>query len=174
VLKFRFGGFDMKVLELDPAKHVRGQVVDGASRISIGTKVSWEFKQEPARRLPGAVLPTPVPRPGAECQRDPADGRLDELSWTAFIAPWETDVKASISWMQAVLNLRFKPGSRALVGSGGAAHYGLLLSSRRRPAAVTLFRSLERFRSGRPMILSGRHETREQADERQGNHDNHR
>ena len=100
---------------------------------SIGTKVSWEFKQEPARRLPSAVLLTPVPSPDAECQRDPADGRLDELSWTAVIAPWETDVKAGISWMQAVLNLRFKPGSRALVGSGGAAHYGSLLSSRRRP-----------------------------------------
>ncbi len=31
VLQFRFGngGFDMKVLELDPAKHVLWQVVDG-------------------------------------------------------------------------------------------------------------------------------------------------
>jgi uncharacterized protein YndB with AHSA1/START domain len=47
VLQFRFGagGFDMKVLELDPAKYVRWQVVDGPEEW-IGTKVSWEIKQD--------------------------------------------------------------------------------------------------------------------------------
>ena len=47
VLQFRFGagGFDMKVLELDPAKRVLWQVVDGPKEW-IGTKVSWELKQE--------------------------------------------------------------------------------------------------------------------------------
>jgi uncharacterized protein YndB with AHSA1/START domain len=47
VLKFRFGagGFDMKVLELHPAKRVLWQVVDGPAEW-IGTKVSWDLKQE--------------------------------------------------------------------------------------------------------------------------------
>jgi len=48
VLQFRFGslgGFDMKVLELKPAKRVLWQVVDGPEEW-IGTKISWELKQE--------------------------------------------------------------------------------------------------------------------------------
>jgi uncharacterized protein YndB with AHSA1/START domain len=47
VLQFRFGagGFDMKVLELHPAKHVLWQVVDEPEEW-IGTKISWELKQE--------------------------------------------------------------------------------------------------------------------------------
>jgi uncharacterized protein YndB with AHSA1/START domain len=47
VLQFRFGagGFDMKVLELDPARRVLWEVVDGPTEW-IGTKVSWELKQE--------------------------------------------------------------------------------------------------------------------------------
>jgi uncharacterized protein YndB with AHSA1/START domain len=47
VVQFRFGagGFDMKVLELQPAKRVLWQVVDGPEEW-IGTKVSWELKAE--------------------------------------------------------------------------------------------------------------------------------
>ena len=48
VIKFRFGdlgGFDMKVLELDPAKRVLWQVVDGPEEW-IGTKVSFDLKQD--------------------------------------------------------------------------------------------------------------------------------
>jgi uncharacterized protein YndB with AHSA1/START domain len=47
VIQFRFGasGFDMKILELHPAKSALWQVVDGPKEW-IGTKVSWEFKQE--------------------------------------------------------------------------------------------------------------------------------
>ena len=51
-LKFRFtvggteiGGFDMKVLELQPARRVLWQVVGGPGEW-IGTKISWELKQE--------------------------------------------------------------------------------------------------------------------------------
>ena len=51
VLKFRFsaggseiGGFDMKVLELQPAKRVLWQVVDGPQEW-IGTKVQFDLKQ---------------------------------------------------------------------------------------------------------------------------------
>jgi len=47
LLEFRFGagGIDMKVLELDPARRVLWQVVDGPAEW-IGTKVSWELRQE--------------------------------------------------------------------------------------------------------------------------------
>jgi len=48
VLKFRFGSlgfFDMKVLELDPARRVLWEVVDGPEEW-VGTKVVWNLKQE--------------------------------------------------------------------------------------------------------------------------------
>jgi len=48
VIKFRFGpagGFDMKVVELNPAKQVVWEVVDGPEEW-IGTTVRWELKQE--------------------------------------------------------------------------------------------------------------------------------
>ena len=46
-LQFRFdaGGFDMKVLELDPGKRVLWQVIEGPKEW-IGTKVSWQLRQE--------------------------------------------------------------------------------------------------------------------------------
>jgi uncharacterized protein YndB with AHSA1/START domain len=47
VLQFRFkaGGFDMKVLELEPGKRVLWQVVDGPKEW-IGTKVAFDLKQD--------------------------------------------------------------------------------------------------------------------------------
>jgi len=47
VLLFRFGdgGFDMKVLEFQPAKRVLWQVLDGPQEW-IGTKISFDLKQE--------------------------------------------------------------------------------------------------------------------------------
>jgi hypothetical protein len=47
-LEFRFaphGGFDMKVLELDPGKRVLWKVVDGPKEW-IGTKIRWDLRQE--------------------------------------------------------------------------------------------------------------------------------
>ena len=51
VVKFRFsaggseiGGFDMKVVELQPAKRVLWQVVDGPGEW-IGTRISFDLKQ---------------------------------------------------------------------------------------------------------------------------------
>jgi NAD(P)-dependent dehydrogenase (short-subunit alcohol dehydrogenase family) len=58
----------------------------------------------------------------------PRMGRLDRLSWADFTAPWETDVKAGLYWLQAALNLPLKPGSRVLVGSSGAAVSGSPMS----------------------------------------------
>jgi uncharacterized protein YndB with AHSA1/START domain len=48
VIQFRFGprgGFDMKVLELEPDQRVLWQVVDGPTDW-IGTKVSFELQQD--------------------------------------------------------------------------------------------------------------------------------
>jgi hypothetical protein len=47
VIQFRFGagGIDMKVLELDPSKHVLWQVVDGPQEWA-GTQVSFDLRQE--------------------------------------------------------------------------------------------------------------------------------
>ncbi|MFY9968700.1 MAG: SDR family oxidoreductase, partial [Roseiarcus sp.] len=58
----------------------------------------------------------------------PPMGRLDQLSWTDFTLPWETDVKAGLYWIQAALNLPLAPGARVLVGSSGAAENGSPLS----------------------------------------------
>ncbi len=46
VLQFRFGagGFDMKVLELDPSRRVIWQVVEGPAEW-IGTRISFELDQ---------------------------------------------------------------------------------------------------------------------------------
>jgi uncharacterized protein YndB with AHSA1/START domain len=47
VLQFRFGvgGFDMKVVALGPNTRVLWEVIDGPEEW-IGTKVSWDLKQE--------------------------------------------------------------------------------------------------------------------------------
>src|SRR5882672_11209192 len=58
----------------------------------------------------------------------PRMGRLDQLSWTDFTAPWETDVKAGLYWLQAALNLPLRPASRVLVVSSGAAVLGSPMS----------------------------------------------
>ena len=46
VIQFRFGagGFDMRVLELQSAKHILWQVIDGPEEW-VGTKVSFDLKQ---------------------------------------------------------------------------------------------------------------------------------
>jgi uncharacterized protein YndB with AHSA1/START domain len=46
VLEFRFGagGFDMKVLELEPGRRVLWEVVDGPEEW-IGTKVRWDLRE---------------------------------------------------------------------------------------------------------------------------------
>jgi NAD(P)-dependent dehydrogenase (short-subunit alcohol dehydrogenase family) len=58
----------------------------------------------------------------------PPMGRLDQISWADFTAPWENDVKAGLHWLQGALNLPLKPGSRVLVVSSGAAVDGSPMS----------------------------------------------
>ena len=48
VLEFRFaphGGFDMKVLELEPGKRVLWKVVDGPKEW-IGTRIRWDLRED--------------------------------------------------------------------------------------------------------------------------------
>lgn len=95
------------------------------------------------RRLGVAAIPTDVTDEGAahrilaEIRPDilvlnagakPRMGRLDQLSWADFTAPWETDVKAGLYWLQAALKLPLKRGSRVLVVSSGAAVGGSPMS----------------------------------------------
>lgn len=52
VLQFRFGagGFDMKVVDLQPGKRVLWEVVEGPAEW-IGTHVDWELRQEDAHAI---------------------------------------------------------------------------------------------------------------------------
>jgi NAD(P)-dependent dehydrogenase (short-subunit alcohol dehydrogenase family) len=52
----------------------------------------------------------------------PRMGRLDEISWEDFSAPWNTDVKAGLHWLQAALTMPLARGTRVLVGSSGAVN----------------------------------------------------
>lgn len=58
----------------------------------------------------------------------PRMARLDQTSWAEFTAPWETDVKAGLFWLQAAFKLPLKPTSRVLVVSSGAAVGGSPMS----------------------------------------------
>ena len=81
--------------------------------------------QEAAQRILADVRPEVLV---LNAGTTPRMGRLDQLSWADFTAPWETDVKAGLYWMQAALNLPLAPGARVLVGSSGAALNGSPLS----------------------------------------------
>lgn len=47
VIEFRFGpgGFDMRIIELDPGRLVRWEVVDGPAEW-IGTTIRWDLRQD--------------------------------------------------------------------------------------------------------------------------------
>src|ERR1700694_3487162 len=40
----------------------------------------------------------------------PPMGRLDQMSWADFTAPWEHDVKAGLHWLQAARHPPLTPG----------------------------------------------------------------
>ncbi len=58
----------------------------------------------------------------------PHMGRLDQISWADFSAPWETDVKGGLYWIQAALNLPLATGVRVVATSMGGARSGSPLS----------------------------------------------
>jgi NAD(P)-dependent dehydrogenase (short-subunit alcohol dehydrogenase family) len=95
------------------------------TRLGVATISADVTDEAAARRILAEVSPDIlVLNAGAT----PRMGPLDQLSWADFTAPWETDVKAGLYWLQAALNLPLKPGSRVLVGSSGAAQQGSPLS----------------------------------------------
>jgi NAD(P)-dependent dehydrogenase (short-subunit alcohol dehydrogenase family) len=95
------------------------------ARLGVATIAADVTDDSAAHRILGDIRPDIlVLNAGAK----PPMGRLDQLSWTDFTATWETDVKAGLHWLQAVLKLPLKQGSRVLVGSSGAAQNGSPLS----------------------------------------------
>lgn len=96
-----------------------------ADRLGVATISADVTDEAAAHRIVGEVRPNIlVLNAGAT----PPMGRLDQLSWQDFSVAWETDVKAGLYWLQAVLNAPLEPGSRVLVGSSGAAVTGSQMS----------------------------------------------
>ena len=94
-------------------------------RLGVATISADVTDEAAAHRILAEVQPDIV---ALNAGTKPRMGRLDQLSWADFTAPWESDVKAGLYWLQAALNLPLKPGSRVLVGSSGAAENGSPLS----------------------------------------------
>jgi NAD(P)-dependent dehydrogenase (short-subunit alcohol dehydrogenase family) len=95
------------------------------ARLGVATISADVTDEAAAHRILAEVQPDIV---ALNAGTKPRMGRLDQLSWADFTAPWESDVKAGLYWLQAALNLPLKPGSRVLVGSSGAAENGSPLS----------------------------------------------
>ena len=90
-------------------------------RLGVATIAADVTDEDAGPRILGEVRPDIlVLNAGAT----PRMARLDQISWADFTAPWETDVKAGLYWMQAALNLPLRPGSRVLAVSSGAAVNG--------------------------------------------------
>lgn len=59
---------------------------------------------------------------------EPPMERIDRIGWDAFTANWNSDVKASLHWVQAALTLPMAPGGLFVLISSGAAIQGSPLS----------------------------------------------
>jgi NAD(P)-dependent dehydrogenase (short-subunit alcohol dehydrogenase family) len=95
------------------------------SRLGVSTMAADIRDEAATQRILSSVRPDIlVLNAGAK----PAMGRLDQISWADFTAPWEHDAKAGLHWLQVALNLPLKPGSRVLVVSSGAAVNGSPMS----------------------------------------------
>lgn len=95
------------------------------ARLGVATTSADVTDESAAHRILAEVRPDIL---ALNAGTKPRMGRLDQLGWADFTAPWETDVKAGLYWLQAALNLPLKPGARVLVGSSGAAQNGSPLS----------------------------------------------
>lgn len=95
------------------------------SRLGVSTISADVTDETAAHRILGEIRPDIL---ALNAGATPRMGRLDKLSWEDFSAPWETDVKAGLYWIQAALKLPLNPGSRVLVGSSGAAVAGSQMS----------------------------------------------
>jgi NAD(P)-dependent dehydrogenase (short-subunit alcohol dehydrogenase family) len=99
----------------------------GAVRARLGVAtISADVTDETAAyRILGEVRPDIL---ALNAGAKPPMGRLDQMTWANFTAPWDHDVKAGLHWLQAALNLPLKPESRVLVVSSGAAVDGSPMS----------------------------------------------
>ena len=95
------------------------------ARLGVATISADVTDDTAAHRILGEVRPDIL---ALNAGMAPPMGRLDQISWANFTAPWEHDVKAGLHWLQAALNLPLKPGSRVLVVSSGAAVDGSPMS----------------------------------------------
>ncbi len=95
------------------------------ARLGVATISADVTEEAAAHRILAEVRPDIL---ALNAGTKPRMGRLDQLSWADFTAPWETDVKAGLYWLQAALNLPLKPASRVLVVSSGAAVGGSPMS----------------------------------------------
>jgi NAD(P)-dependent dehydrogenase (short-subunit alcohol dehydrogenase family) len=95
------------------------------ARLGVATISADVTDETAAHRILGEVRPDVL---ALNAGTKPRMGRMDQLSWADFTAPWEHDVKAGFHWLQAALNLPLKPGSRVLVVSSGAAVNGSPMS----------------------------------------------
>jgi NAD(P)-dependent dehydrogenase (short-subunit alcohol dehydrogenase family) len=95
------------------------------ARLGVATIFADVTDETAAHRILAEVRPDIL---ALNAGTKPRMGRLDQLSWADFTAPWETDVKAGLYWLQAALNLPLKRGSRVLVVSSGAAVSGSPMS----------------------------------------------
>lgn len=94
-------------------------------RLGVATISADITDQNTAHRILGEVRPDIL---ALNAGTRPRMERFDQISWEDFTAPWETDVRAGLYWMQAALTQPLKPGSRVLVSSSGAAQNGSPLS----------------------------------------------
>lgn len=95
------------------------------ARLDVATISADVTDDSAARRILAQTRPDIV---ALNAGAKPRMGRLDQLSWADFTAPWEHDVKAGFHWLQAALNIPLMPGSRVLVVSSGAAVSGSPMS----------------------------------------------
>ena len=102
-----------------------GALASVRARLGVATVSADVTDETAAHRILAEVRPDVV---ALNAGTTPRMGRLDQLSWADFTAPWETDVKGGLYWLQAALNLPLKPGSRVLVVSSGAAVSGSPMS----------------------------------------------
>ncbi|MGF7179019.1 SDR family oxidoreductase [Tunturiibacter psychrotolerans] len=95
------------------------------TRLGVATITADITNQNAARQILAEVRPDIL---ALNAGTKPRMDRLDRISWEDFTAPWETDVKGGLYWVQAALTLPLVPGSRVLLGSSGAAQNGSPLS----------------------------------------------
>jgi NAD(P)-dependent dehydrogenase (short-subunit alcohol dehydrogenase family) len=95
------------------------------ARLGVATISADVTDETAAHRILGEVRPDIL---ALNAGAKPPMGRLDQMKWADFTAPWEHDVKAGLHWLQGALNLPLKPGSRVLVVSSGAAVNGSPMS----------------------------------------------